>query len=77
MRKILSTGLFLIAAAAIAAQPQAASSLVVQVLGELAVRAPSQLMRDYGVMLLVLAMPTAVLAWGVWHEARVRARTEV
>ena len=60
MRKILSIGLFLSATATVAAHPLPASELA----------------RGYGVALLVLAMPIAVLGWGVWHEARLRARTE-
>jgi hypothetical protein len=33
--------------------------------------------RGYGVMLMLLVMPTAVLGWGVWRTARMRARSEV
>jgi len=85
MRKILSIGLFffpgaavvLSAAFVVASYPGGAYALVGQLLAGLAARPPAQLARDYGVMLLVLAMPTAVLAWGVWHEARQRAKAEV
>ena len=80
MRKILSIGLaalFVVAAVAVASNPEAASWFLGQIFASLAERPPAQLARDYGVMLLVLGMPTAVLAWGVWREARQRARQEV
>ena len=80
MRKILSIGLAAGAAVAavvgalLAARPDEATSLLVQVLAGLARRTPADVARDYGVMLLVLGMPVAVLGWGVWREARQRAR---
>jgi hypothetical protein len=80
MRKILSIGLAAGAAVAavvgalLAARPEDASSLLVQVLAGLARRTPADVARDYGVMLLVVGMPAAVLGWGVWREARQRAR---
>ena len=76
MRKILSIGVFLSAAIAVASHPEAVSWLAAQLLAGLPTRTPGELARDYGVMLLVLGMPTAVLGWGVWNEARVRARSE-
>jgi|SoiMetStandDraft_2_1073263.scaffolds.fasta_scaffold2151243_1 hypothetical protein len=77
MRKVLSIGLFLCAAVAVATNREAAYALLAQLLGGFPARSPAQLARDYGVMLLVLAMPTAVLAWGIWREARQRAKAEV
>jgi hypothetical protein len=80
MRKILSMGLaasLVAAAVAVASGPESASSLAWQVFAGLARRSPLDLARDYGVVLLVLVLPTAVLGWGAWREARQRARTEV
>ena len=80
MRKILSIGLaasLVGAAMVVASHPESASSLAWQVFAGVARRSPLDLARDYGVMLLVLVMPTAVLGWGAWREARQRARTEV
>ncbi len=77
MRKILSIGVFLCAVATAASHPAAAFALVGQLMAAMAANAPSELARDYGVMLLVLGMPTAVLGWGVWNEARQRAKAEV
>jgi nicotinamide riboside transporter PnuC len=80
MRKILSIGLaasLVGAAAVVASSSESASSLAWQVFAGVARRSPVDLARDYGVMLLVLVMPTAVLGWGAWREARQRARTEV
>jgi hypothetical protein len=38
---------------------------------------PAELGRDYGFMLMVLAIPTAVLAWGVRRTVRLRVRVRV
>jgi len=85
MRKILSFGLFLCAAAMVA--PQAASAFddpggscqapPARSSSWLAANGPSELARNYGFMLLAIAMPTAVLSWGVLRVERERARSEV